>query len=143
MNDSDMTDSSIAPYILGRPISQEPASEEEFQLIEDWVQECEEHHPQCNKDETALPTRLIDVGSSDGLRKPHLFIPEDGLKSRYLVSEIPTKRNMSTPYPTLAACFSPRLYSTTLTCIQHLHIHMLTSFRHFLIAGVDPMPAMP
>ncbi|EPE35755.1 hypothetical protein GLAREA_05093 [Glarea lozoyensis ATCC 20868] len=94
-------DSSIAQYIPGRPISEEPGSEEDFQLYEDWTQECEENHPRCQKAETLLPTRVIDVGSPDGSQKVHLFVPEKGFKGRYLTLLLtPTK---TTPTHVLTA----------------------------------------
>ena len=61
--------------IVGRPIQADPGSEESILMIQDWIRECNESHSKCHRPtKTMLPSRVIDVGSSDGLSEPRLVI---------------------------------------------------------------------
>lgn len=53
-------------------------SVETLNLAASWIHHCNASHRECarlREQEHRLPTRLIDVGTSDGSIKPHLFIP--------------------------------------------------------------------
>ena len=53
-------------------------SVETLNLAASWIHHCNTSHHECarlREQNRRLPTRLIDVGTSDGSIKPHLFIP--------------------------------------------------------------------
>ncbi|KAG9235852.1 heterokaryon incompatibility protein-domain-containing protein [Amylocarpus encephaloides] len=77
-------DSPIAPFVSGRLISRDPGSEQTLGLVEEWIEDCEENHPTCSKEDAFLPTRIIDVGPEDGSKEPCLYVPPNGTKGRYL-----------------------------------------------------------
>ncbi|KAE9381644.1 HET-domain-containing protein [Stipitochalara longipes BDJ] len=64
--------------------STDTGSEGTLALAASWIKQCNSYHPKCThlwvKQSPYLPTRLIDVGTLDGLVKPHLWIPENGHK---------------------------------------------------------------
>lgn len=65
-------------------ISDFPNCERSFQLARSWVFQCLHHHKQCARSQhVPLPPRVIDVGSSDGVRKPRL-VDGAGKKGSYL-----------------------------------------------------------
>ena len=58
-------------------ISNDPASEEVLELAITWLRTCVLDHPQCQsgrkEDAGFMPTRVIDVGRSDGIEDPKLL----------------------------------------------------------------------
>lgn len=43
-------------------------------VVSKWLRECKETHTACSKSKTPLPTRVIDVGPSNGSEKPFLLL---------------------------------------------------------------------
>ncbi|CAG8950957.1 hypothetical protein HYFRA_00006354 [Hymenoscyphus fraxineus] len=64
--------------ISGRPVSPYSDSENCFQLAKRWKDQCLEHHSDTclRRTDQKLPTRVIDVGPSDGSHEPCLKISE-------------------------------------------------------------------
>jgi len=57
----------MAALIPRRIPSDDPAADSRFEMAANWIQTCVKTHPLCQQEfETSLPTRLIDVGESDG-----------------------------------------------------------------------------
>lgn len=55
-----------------------------LERINGWVHECEKQHVKCRSENlSALPTRVISVGSMQGARKPHLLVT-DRRPARYV-----------------------------------------------------------
>lgn len=67
-----------------RRIHPDPTSDCTYQLIKTWLTRYDANHT-CGQgqDEALLPTRVIDVGPSDGSREPYLLI-SDGGRGRYI-----------------------------------------------------------
>lgn len=89
-------------YLLGRPISKDPASPAVFSLAASWLSECMEHHS-CHTAATkstvpTLPTRVVDVGS------------QNSSAARLLVSD--SRRG---DYLALSYCWGPGPHSYKLT----------------------------
>ncbi|KAH6677385.1 heterokaryon incompatibility protein-domain-containing protein [Halenospora varia] len=85
-----------------------------------WLDECVQNHEKCKSTQTRLPTRIIDVGSSDGSRDPYLFIPSADLHAR---SSSPKGQEcyVSTRYVALSYCWGEGLpLKTTTTNILDL-----------------------
>ncbi|RDW87273.1 hypothetical protein BP5796_02967 [Coleophoma crateriformis] len=62
-------DDPASKAITTRPQTAAPASDESFQRVRSWLQECVETHPRCGTDhEKPLPSRVIDVGDGKHLR---------------------------------------------------------------------------
>jgi hypothetical protein len=79
---SNFPDFNISPLIQYKKVSHQPDSEELFQLIHSWIDTCLQQHPHCTDTSTSdLPTRVIDVGPSDGSQMPLLYIPREALHS--------------------------------------------------------------
>ncbi|KAH6676344.1 hypothetical protein B0J14DRAFT_560647 [Halenospora varia] len=77
--------SSIASIIAGRPITPDQKSDAICDLVPRWVKQCTKKHAHCEKiRDVKLPTRVIDVGSSENLETPFLFEPSDDFTGRYL-----------------------------------------------------------
>ena len=56
-------------------IASDPQTSGLFNLAREWLQRCLSSHPKCgNRMRKKLPTRVIDVGSADGSRKPRIAI---------------------------------------------------------------------
>ncbi|KAL6362608.1 hypothetical protein LRP88_03899 [Fusarium phalaenopsidis] len=54
----------ISGFQIGLPELPQPGSDQFFQIIRQWLQDCDEHHGHCQlAHEPRLPTRLIDLGS--------------------------------------------------------------------------------
>ncbi|PMD39428.1 HET-domain-containing protein [Hyaloscypha variabilis F] len=63
----------VIPWI---PLELDPASQTIFKKIENWISECLGNHKNCQNSASAtarLPTRMLDVGPSDGSRVPFLL----------------------------------------------------------------------
>ena len=66
----------MAGRIPARPVNLPPASVSSFHTASDWLDHCLYNHPDCAQDNTGskvLPTRVIDVGPSDGSKTPFLY----------------------------------------------------------------------
>jgi hypothetical protein len=87
-------------------------SENAYRMIEHWVNTCLLNHPQCrskpslNKEEVFLPTRVIDVGPSDGSQEPVLRLG----------------KNQNGLYIALSHCWGllPMITTTTTNIEQHM-----------------------
>jgi len=67
-----------------RPLCDETLSERNLDLIERWIRICRRDHKYCSDNhEMKLPTRVIDVGPSDGSKLPYLMITH-GKSGRYV-----------------------------------------------------------
>ena len=56
----------------------------DFALCKEWIDECSSMHPDCTSiQDSDLPTRLIDVGTMDGLQEPKL-VETQGLRGKYV-----------------------------------------------------------
>jgi len=72
--------------IEGRPLPLSSGnSEEDFKLATKWLQGCLQNHATCSKpnQETTLPTRVIDVGPSNGSTEPYL-LHSNGRRGLYI-----------------------------------------------------------
>jgi hypothetical protein len=50
-----------AGQISTRPIENDPASDQSFQMILSWVEKCRDSHPSCHLGSHAMPARLIEI----------------------------------------------------------------------------------
>jgi hypothetical protein len=84
--------------IAGRKIEENAGSEASLDIIRKWVDVCSKSHVEClpstslnypaqtvwgNIEDTILPTRLIDIGPSDGTGRPFLKVT-NGERGRYI-----------------------------------------------------------
>lgn len=75
-------DDPASEYISTRPIVPVPFAS--FELAKRWISDCLNSHDMCPEPGlSALPTRVIDVGSGDGSEEPKLFLTH-GDKQRYI-----------------------------------------------------------
>jgi Heterokaryon incompatibility protein (HET) len=71
------TDNPAAPFVRDRPVNTDSASVGCFDLAKHWIRTCLEQHPLCPRDSNnILPTRVIDVGTSENSQNPFLFITQ-------------------------------------------------------------------
>jgi hypothetical protein len=67
------TDDNMAGLVWARKTHEDVTSEEFFELIDSWMDECKGDHPECmQRNDMVLPSRVIDVGSEGN--DPYLFI---------------------------------------------------------------------
>lgn len=73
-------DDSAAKYIRKRPLLSDFASQQAFYVMDEWMKQCEQSHPNCANatKNVALPTRVIDVESLK------IHIPPPGETGRYV-----------------------------------------------------------
>lgn len=65
------------------PIAQDPMAFHRFNLARSWIVACYEQHSRCQRNvKTPLPTRVIDVGPSDGSEEPRLYVSPGHSRSR-------------------------------------------------------------
>jgi Heterokaryon incompatibility protein (HET) len=89
--------------VVGRRASQKV----ELDLGVAWIRECSEKHPDCkHEDETLLPSRIIDVGTSDGQEIPCLRLCSEERGHYVTLSHC---WGPSNPTRTTAACFQDYL----------------------------------
>jgi Heterokaryon incompatibility protein (HET) len=77
----------MASFIQGRDFRASPSKEQIIDIVQSWYGACTNRHVNCAQSghEVSLPSRLIDVGSSeDCARMPRLFIPTKGTLGKYL-----------------------------------------------------------
>lgn len=72
-----LAEGSTTALSLGRSIVRSPQSSEAdidslVGLIQGWLRDCVDHHDSCSSTTTFVPTRVIDVGASDGSVEPRL-----------------------------------------------------------------------
>jgi hypothetical protein len=90
-----------------------PDSEDMFAIIRTWINRCLDRHPTCKRnisgeivpEMTRLPTRVIDVGPSDGSESPYL-LETKGLCGKYIA---------------LSHCWGG--HTCTMTTVASLHSH--------------------
>jgi Heterokaryon incompatibility protein (HET) len=71
------TDDPAAPLVRDRPVNTDSASLSCFDLAKHWIRTCFEQHALCPRDSNnVLPTRVIDVGTSENSQNPFLFITQ-------------------------------------------------------------------
>jgi Heterokaryon incompatibility protein (HET) len=65
----------LSRTVSGRAINKRADSDNCFEIIREWIQECHEMHERsCPVSESApLPTRVIDVGAPDGSEAPRVY----------------------------------------------------------------------
>jgi len=58
------TDDAASAYVLSRPMNQHPASDETFELVRNWLHDCDNHRPSSGIITPAIPptSRLLDIG---------------------------------------------------------------------------------
>ncbi|KAI9151273.1 hypothetical protein HJFPF1_08472 [Paramyrothecium foliicola] len=56
--------SSLATELPLRPLSADSGSSESLAIVTNWLEDCASNHAECLDGDTALPTRLLDVGSA-------------------------------------------------------------------------------
>ncbi|KAI8215487.1 hypothetical protein K4K52_006247 [Colletotrichum sp. SAR 10_76] len=80
-------------------------AEQQFDLLREWADDCDQNHSGCHRDLSKLPTRVIDVGLG-GQQEPRL-VEMDGEIGRYM---------------TLSHCWGlhPVIQTTSLTIGDHL-----------------------
>jgi hypothetical protein len=70
--------------VSGTLVPKDPSSKSCFATASKWIQDCLGNHAQCPKQtDVAFPTRLIDVGPSDGTEAPCLKLTH-GLRGTYI-----------------------------------------------------------
>src|SRR6516162_7558404 len=75
------------PIQLGFPQLLEPGSDEFFQIIKFWLDDCDANHIDCKGSNAAsLPTRLIDVGTRDMPALRLLEIARDKLEGNKYIA---------------------------------------------------------
>lgn len=108
-----------------------------------WLKECDESHTESCPSQPGLelpvlPSRVIDVGESDGSREPYLFVP-DGCCGRYTTlshcwgKHLPLKTTMSTlrtrrhaiPFETLPKTYRDAVSITRSLGIRYVWIDSL------------------
>lgn len=102
-----------------------------FDMIRDWLQQCETEHQECRYDSTTqMPTRLVDVGTLDS-STVHLIETNDGLHAPYLtlshcwgrnanVYRRTTRGNLEIPFEEL-----PRTFRDAVTVTRKLRFTYL------------------
>ena len=78
------------------PIERDPSSDALFSRAQQWILDCESKHPTCQSISTAVPKRLLFVGST----------PNDSIR---LIEDIPYR----TKYIALSHCWGTNNYRTT------------------------------
>jgi Heterokaryon incompatibility protein (HET) len=72
---------------VGFPILPETGGELHFNLLREWLRDCNETHSDhgmaCNAD-NELPTRVLDVGDVENQIQPRLYRPKKDEKGRYI-----------------------------------------------------------
>jgi hypothetical protein len=65
----------LSRTVSGRAINKHADSDNCFEIIREWIQECHDMHERsCPVSESApLPTRVIDVGAPDGSEAPRVY----------------------------------------------------------------------
>jgi hypothetical protein len=98
----ELIEDSLRPYVLG--------------TMQTWVKSCDDHHGDCSRLETELPTRLLDLGSlpmgnefEDHTRDPRDLLKNTALK---LVENTPGSAGQ---YIALSYCWGKGLPFTTTT----------------------------
>ena len=66
----------LSEHFSGRPMTETSNSEEAMGTGACWLQHCVENHPKCLPASTAVPTRLVHVGTSD--TEPNLLVGLQG-----------------------------------------------------------------
>jgi hypothetical protein len=80
-----LLDDPAAQFVTSRLINRNVASAETFALTRSWLKECHESHKSCPRSKLSQPpTRLIDVGDSDGSVPPRLYTTKPGEKLHYV-----------------------------------------------------------
>jgi hypothetical protein len=131
--------STSAPDWISLPAYRRFSTFEESQwrvLLSEWLQDCEENHPGCQRNDATLPTRLIDVGD-DSEREPFLRI-SNGEKGCYAAFShcwgaapfLATKtdnlnQHQNIPYSTLPVNFKDAITACRAIGIQYLWIDSL------------------
>jgi len=89
--------------VIGRQIK---PPQQRFELVKEWIRDCENNHPQCATPPPCLPTRVIDVGVAGG-QEPALKVVSSG---------------DTAPYMTLSHCWGskPAIRTTKATLQSHL-----------------------
>ena len=119
---------------MGKPIQSDPGSDESISITQNWIKECDTSHPRCHQDvNKKLPSRLIDVGSADGIPKPRL-VASEGLQGDYvalshvwggLVSARTLKENLEKHICKLPLSLLPSNFKDVITVTRRLGIQYL------------------
>ncbi|SPO04858.1 uncharacterized protein DNG_07543 [Cephalotrichum gorgonifer] len=107
-------------HVIGRPLLQDASSAEALDLLRGWFRSCISGHPACRlsffapevhrlTDAPPLPTRVVDVGSSDGLQEPQLKLTGGACAL----------------YATLSHCWGKHQIITTTTANLHQHCKVI------------------
>ncbi|KAK3358712.1 heterokaryon incompatibility protein-domain-containing protein [Lasiosphaeria hispida] len=120
-------------------ISREPLTDTSLNLIHGWIEDCLANHPQCNEKHfpNVIPSRLIDVGPSDGTQEPRLC--EGPVQGQYIAlshcwgGSLPVQTTSSNivqhkkslPFSTLPKTFQDAVTFTRRLGIQYLWIDSL------------------
>jgi hypothetical protein len=71
-----ISDPKIGPNVVPQDIIIGTAikpPEQRFDLLQQWIRDCNEHHPHCSAHSSKLPTRVIDIGEA-GSQEPLLRV---------------------------------------------------------------------
>ncbi|KAK0721093.1 heterokaryon incompatibility protein-domain-containing protein [Lasiosphaeris hirsuta] len=115
-------------------ISREPLADTALDLINGWVSSCLANHPQCNKKHfpNVIPSRLINVGPSDGTQEPRLC--EGPVQGRYIAlshcwgGSLPvqtTSSNISQHKKSLPFSTLPKTFQDAVTFSRRLDVRYL------------------
>jgi len=102
-------------HVVGRI----PSTKVKLELGVDWIRECTEKHPDCkHEDESLLPSRVIDVGTSDGHETPRLR-PCSEERGHYVT--LSHCWGLSNPTRTTAACYQNYLEGISLASLPRTY----------------------
>jgi hypothetical protein len=140
LEDSD----AVRRNILGRPRLSSSGSDEAFELLRYWLKACRKQHPQClqtfagvtiqNGVDSHLPTRVIDVGDSEG--ESVKLIEANGLRAKYTamthcwgppnrIPIITTKSNIHQHLVEIPWLKIPNSFKDAITTTRHLGLRYL------------------
>jgi Heterokaryon incompatibility protein (HET) len=91
----------LSPPVIALDVVEDPISEACTKVARSWLSACVESHARCKElSENETPTRLIDVGATDGSQRPRL--------------KVMTANSQGTLYVTLSHCWGDPSHITKL-----------------------------
>ncbi|EKD17979.1 het domain containing protein [Drepanopeziza brunnea f. sp. 'multigermtubi' MB_m1] len=126
----------------GRPLPLTAGdSDEDFELVRRWLEDCRYSHESCRKaslTHTRLPTRVLDIGAGDGLEEPYL-LETSGMHGCYITlshcwgGEVPLtttsatiiQRKLSIPLSSLPKTFRDAVFISRRLDVRYLWVDSL------------------
>ena len=105
-------------------------SDASFRIASAWLENCLSSHPKCSAYHNGipeLPTRVIDVGPSDGSEEPYVYVRKDGQRDRYLT--LSHRWGSSTSLEATKTIKANRTLNTTMILFSSLPL----TFQHAII----------